>query len=91
MDTCGVFSLAEAVLCTYVDLDRLIMACGFTPEQSLLLEQLMDGLTLMDIAERDGLPFERIERRFRNMVARIVRQNNLQWTTVNAKSSFDRA
>lgn len=73
------------MLCTYLDLDRLIMACRFTPEQNRLLEHLMDGLTIMDISEMDGLPSERVERCFRNLVARIVRQNNRQWESFNAR------
>ena len=35
VETCGGFGIAEAVLCTYVDLDRLIESCGFTPEQNM--------------------------------------------------------
>lgn len=42
---------------------------------------------MRDIAELDDCDFAGIERKFRNMVSRIVRQNDRQWMKAYAEKS----
>lgn len=87
LESGGGLSVGEAILCAYIDLDRLIGACAFTFEQMNQLKRQMDGFSLRDIAELDDCDFAGIERKFRNMVSRIVRQNDRQWMKAYAEKS----
>ena len=79
LESAGGFGLSESVLCTYIDLDRQIEACAFSPEQQHILLSLMDGYSLRDIAELQELDLRDVERSFRNAVYAIVQQNNHNW------------
>lgn len=46
----------------------------------------MDGYSLRDAAETLSLEHGAVERAFRNAVAAIVRQNNLQWREIHGKA-----
>lgn len=62
-----------------MDLDRLIAACGMPSRQREILEQVMAGYSLTDVAELSGHEHGHVERQFRNAVSRVVRQNQRQW------------
>lgn len=82
LESNGSFDLAEMVLCTYIDLDRLIGACKFSISELRFLRQQMQGATLADVAEAEGKTVGRVERNFRNMVSRITHQHEKQWTVI---------
>lgn len=87
LESSGSFALSETVLCTYMDLDRLIDACRFAIRQLRMLKRLMAGATIVDIAQMENQPVERVERDFRNIVSRITRQHRKNWIDIHARKS----
>lgn len=71
--------MAEPVLCTYFDLDRLIENCGLSQGQREIVSLLMDGYTLSDIAEESGRGLTTVDVQFRRAVEKIVQENNRLW------------
>lgn len=51
----GVVTFAEHILTTFIDLDTLINECGLTPDEHNLVTALMDGYTVRDLVEDDGI------------------------------------
>lgn len=51
-------------------------------DQRELLQFLMEGNALGDIAEDTRTSYDYLKLRFRNAVYRIIRQNNLDWCKV---------
>lgn len=47
-----------------------------------MLDMLMEGWSLRDIAEAQNIDVSEMERGFRNAVYAIVRQNDLRWKKV---------
>ena len=84
--TAGVFPLREDILCTYVDLDRLISEAGLTDEQHRVVNMCMDGHSLKDIADLSALALQTVDTQFRRAVAKIVQRNNERWYEVHARS-----
>ena len=60
-------------------------------DQRALLQLIMEGNTLGDIAEDTQTSYDSLKLRFRNAVYRLVRQNNLDWSKVYANGSQDGA
>lgn len=79
-------SIHEDILCTYIDLDRLINDCRFDEMTQRVQNMLMCGYTLRDIAEQDQCAPYDIERIFRNAVWAITRQNDHRWNEVYSVS-----
>lgn len=79
LESGGVSDIAEPVLCTYMDLDRLIENSGMTAEQRFVTDQTMQGWTETDIAEARGCSRQAVCRLLRDAVQRIVDANNAEW------------
>ena len=75
----GVSDIAEPILCTYLDLDRLIANSSMTQEQRLVINLLMQGWTETDIAETRGCSRQAVCRLLRDGVQKIVDANNAEW------------
>ncbi len=71
--------MAEPILCTYMDLDRLIEHSGLSAGQMEIVKQLMDGNTLSDISELSGRSLTTVDVQFRRAVEKIVAQNYADW------------
>lgn len=71
--------MSEPILCTYIDLDRLIARCGLSPWQRDIVRLLMDGHTLLDIAKLTDRALTTIDVQYRRAVEKIVRCNNEDW------------
>ena len=71
--------IAEPILCTYMDLDRLIEQSGMTAEQREVIEWIMQGYSETDIAQERGCSRQAVCRLLRDGVGRIVAANNVQW------------
>ncbi len=54
LGTAGIPTMYEPVYCTYLDLDRLIETCGLSDGQRRIVDDLMTGHTLTDIAVAQG-------------------------------------
>ena len=79
LDTDGVFSLNEDVLCIYADLDSLIDRSGLSDLEKLTVDLLMKGYSLKDIADHYGKRRQTFEILLKRAVNKIVKQNNADW------------
>ena len=73
------FALNEDVLCIYADLDRLIETCGLSKQERLVVDYLMQGYGLFDIAEYFGKSLQNFSILFKRACKKIVKQNNADW------------
>lgn len=79
LSTEGVFPLEDDVLCTYIDLDVLIEACGLSQMEQKIVDWLMQGYGLTDIAEVLGYVRQTADTMFDRAVEKIVSENNRRW------------
>lgn len=75
----GVFPLDEDVICTYMDLDRLIETAGLSETENKIVQYLMQGYAISDIAECLGHVRQTSETMFERAVEKIVAKNNADW------------
>lgn len=76
----GAHVMKEPVICTYVDLDKLISQVRFTPGEKRVLALFMEGWSSSDIAKHFGKDHKTIDVLFQRAVNRIVKKNNEKWT-----------
>jgi len=90
MITNGTPVVVEDVLCIYIDLDSLIETCGLSPTEGKIVQDLMYGYTISDIAEYYKVARQTCDTMFHRAVDKIVRENNKRWIEVNcdAKASY---
>ena len=79
LESGGVSDIAEPILCTYLDLARLLANSSMTQEQRLVVNLLMQGWTETDIAETRGCSRQAVCRLLRDGVQKIVDANNAEW------------
>lgn len=69
----------EDVLILYIDLDRLIAVCGLSELEELVVEYMMRGYTIQDIADSIGGTRQAYGGYYRRAVKKIVKEFNDQW------------
>lgn len=79
MASARMIDMNEPVLCTYIDLDRLIGRCGLTEQQRLIVRLLMRGYSFEDIAELKEITDQSVRVQFRRAVYKIIKQNERDW------------
>lgn len=77
--TDGINLGGEPIICTYIDLERLISSCDFSSRENQVLNDLMYGHTSADIAERIGVTRQTVDVMFKRAVKKIVDENNRIW------------
>ena len=77
--TAGVSLFSEPILCTYLDLERLINTCGLSPAEQKTVDYLMLGYMVADIADHLGKTRQTIETLLKRAVAKICTRNNELW------------
>jgi predicted DNA-binding protein YlxM (UPF0122 family) len=85
----GARMVLEPIICTYLDIDRLIRACQFEETELWILRHLMKGYSMGDIAGRCNVSREAIRKCFIRMVDRIVECNKEQWSEVYEKKEVN--
>lgn len=91
--TCGsmasgrMHDMFEPVLCTYIDLDRLIERCGLSSQQENIVTWLMKGYTPEDIAGAIECTHQAVGTQFRRAVRKITAQNQRDWEAVYANKN----
>lgn len=75
----GGFGIMEDILCTYMDLDRLIDACEFDETQMNVIKAVMDGYSTRDIDDMRGWTSGRANNMLQAMTRRIMRENDRRW------------
>lgn len=81
LGTAGIPTMYEPVYCTYLDLDRLIDTCGLSDGQRRIVDDLMSGYTLTDIAVAQGCAQQTVDVQYRRAVAKITRRNEEVWAS----------
>lgn len=66
----------------YIDLERLIELCRFSPRETQVIDDLMYGYTSADIADRIGVARQTVDVIFKRAVRKIVEANGKHWYEV---------
>ena len=82
LSSSGVFPFSEPILCTYMDLDRLIESCGQSASERKVVAWIMQGYSMTDIAERHGTSRQTINAIFRRAVERVAEAARRRWLDV---------
>ena len=72
----GVFPFSEPVLVTYMDLDMQIETAGLTKAERKIVDWVMEGYAIGDIAEHTGANLGRIELLISSAAKKISDKNN---------------
>lgn len=76
----GVVAFDEAILTTYIDLDSLINTCDLTGDETELVTDLMNGITIRDLVEDKTYVCSADVFTALDLAARkIVEENNKRW------------
>ena len=67
------------MICIYTDLDSLIKRADLSPMERNIVQYLMKGYGLADIAFHFGQARQSFESYFRRAVKKIVKQNTADW------------
>lgn len=78
-ETDGVPVFSELVVCTYLDLDRLIEQAGLSPGQRRVVDYLMRGYCGKDIADHLGVVQQNVPVQLQKAVKKIVAANRRNW------------
>lgn len=80
----GSVDTSESILLTYVDLDWLIEHTKLSKAEKAVVELVMRGWTITDIASEYEQRWESINSYFKRAVKKIVRTNNDRWVDFHA-------
>lgn len=80
----GSVDTSESILLTYVDLDWLIEHTKLSRAEKAVVELMMRGWTVTDIASEYDRPQTTISSLFGRAVKKIVQTNNDRWADFNA-------
>lgn len=80
----GSVDTSESILLTYVDLDWLIEHTKLSRAEKAVVELVMRGWTITDIASEYEQRWESINSYFKRAVKKIVRTNNDRWADFHA-------
>ena len=80
----GSVDTSESILLTYVDLDWLIEHTKLSKAEKAVVELVMRGWTITDIASEYEQRWESINSYFKRAVKKIVRTNNDRWADFHA-------
>lgn len=84
--TSGVFLFSEAIICTYIDLEKQIETCGLSSGERLIVNQIMLGYSFADLEDMFGKTRQTYEKQFERAVWKICKQNDSNWMRVYKKS-----
>lgn len=80
-ETDGVPVFSELIICTYLDLDRLIDQAELSPGQRRIVDYLMRGYCGKDIADHLGIVQQNIPVQLQKAVRKIIAANERNWLT----------
>lgn len=80
----GSVDTSESILLTYVDLDWLIEHTKLSRAEKAVVELVMRGWTITDIASEYEQRWESINSYFKRAVKKIVQTNNDRWAGFHA-------
>ena len=80
----GSVDTSESILLTYVDLDWLIEHTNLSKAEKAVVELVMRGWTITDIASEYEQRWESINSYFKRAVKKIVQTNNDRWADFHA-------
>jgi len=95
-ESSGTPVLHEEIVCTYIDLDRLIGTCGLSTQQLFVVTEAMKGYAMADIAQEFEIARHSVDGALRTAIEKMVSRNDELWnntmrgrcsTAVEAKES----
>ena len=69
----------ESIRATYIDLDRLIESCRLSRRQREIVQLLMNGLSLTDIASERGYLVSTVSNHLDRAAEKISAENSRRW------------
>lgn len=82
----GIPDFSEDIICTYADLDTLISKAKLSPGEKFVVEQMMAGYSLCDIAENYGSYAQSYRGMLNRAVDKIVAEHNENWYYVTRRT-----
>lgn len=82
LETAGISLFSEPIICVYVDLEALINKCHFSPTERRIIDDLMYGYTMTDVAEMLHVTKQTVNSALNRAVAKICEENNKNWERV---------
>ena len=74
--------MIEDIVCTYIDLDRLIAGADLSPGEKRTVENLMLGYSMSDIADHFKITRQTVGVELQRAVRKICDLNNRIWSEV---------
>ena len=84
------FPLEEDVICTYLDLDSLIDGGGLSDAEKDIVQYVMQGYSISDVAEYLGQARQTADTVFDRAVEKVVAENNRRWTECYSEKPISR-
>lgn len=82
--------IRESIRATYIDLDRLIEGCRLSRRQAEVVQLLMNGLSLTDIASEQGCLVSTISNHLDRAAEKISAENSRRWYAKYGKNKSPR-
>ena len=82
LSTTGGIIFNESILAVYVDLDKLIETAPLTLRQRAIIQLLMRGYTMQDIADETGADRSGLSHTFARALKMMVAHHNERWRSV---------
>lgn len=79
LSNCGVTDFYEVVIATYIDLETLIEGAGLTEKQKKVVDLLMLGWSLNDIADESKEDLSNMQHIFKRAVQAICKEHDRKW------------
>lgn len=89
LSTTGGMIFNESILTVYIDLDRLIATAPLTGKQVAVLNLLMRGYTIQDIADETGNDQSNISHIFARAIKMLVSHHVERWRSVMTGEARD--
>lgn len=89
LSTTGGMIFNESILAVYIDLDRLIATAPLTGKQVAVLNLLMRGYTIQDIADETGNDQSNISHIFARALKMLVSHHKERWRSVMTGEARD--
>lgn len=72
----------ENILTVFIDLDRLIETCPLSRKQRAVVNLLMQGWTIQDIADETGRDHQSVSRLFETAIDNLIKHHKTRWLGV---------
>lgn len=72
----------ESIICVYVSLDELIRTAPLSPKQRAVINLMMRGYTIQDIADECGVSRQKVSGLYQRSLDTLVKHHQTRWLGV---------